>query len=403
MHDSAMLHKTLMEETIMIDARLEPDVVSQEAHTLPERKQSLGADPDVLSGPTAPEVVQVTDDERDHIARAAGLLSQRYGSIDSPEFRRMLPALAGQHLPQRLYMLLADFRDAFQRTDYGALILKKMLNVDQDSLGPTPARWQEAELEKIKPYEFITALIHGALGGTLAQFYYQRKGGGFSHCVIQDPAMKETETGAGEVELRPHTESANLHHSPDFITFLWLRNIERVPCYLFSIRSLDLAEKRYEKILREPIFKKPLVADNLASEAQQWADQAVPVLYGNPLHPWLRVDFIEQLSSGADQSQRAQQALEAFEQDARAATYTALVPGGGDLCVLNNKMCAHGRGPVQAGVDSNANAVEKRWMLRMMSVVDRFAFYETAHSRHPYFSKEMHTGKTVELQEITLP
>ena len=74
MHDSAMLHKTLMEETIMIDARLEPDVVSQEAHTLPERKQSLGADPDVLSGPTAPEVVQVTDDERDHIARAAGLL-----------------------------------------------------------------------------------------------------------------------------------------------------------------------------------------------------------------------------------------------------------------------------------------------------------------------------------------
>jgi len=65
-------------------------------------------------------------------------------------------------------------------------------------------------------------------------------------------------------------------------------------------------------------------------------------------------------------------------------------------------MCAHGRGPVQAGVDPNANAVEKRWMLRMMSVVDRFAFYETAHPGHPYFSKEMHTGKTVDLQKTML-
>jgi len=370
--------------------------VSQNTHTLPERKQSSGADPDVLSLPMAPEVVQVTDYERDHIAGETELLLQRYGSINASEFRRMLPALAGRCLPKRIYTLLADFRDAFQCTDYGAVILKGVVNVNQDKLGPTSARWQEAKREKVKPYEFVTALIHGALGGALAQFYYQRKGGGFSHCVIQDPEMKETKTGAGEVELKLHTEGSNLHHSPDFITFLWLRNIERVPCYLFSIRSLDLAEKRYEKILLEPIFKKPL-AGNDAAETQRWADQTVPVLYGNPMHPWLRVDFIEQLPLRANQSQRAQQALEAFEQDAQVATYTAFVPSGGDLCVLNNKMCAHGRGPVQAGVDPNANAVEKRWMLRMMSVVDRFAFYETAHPGHPYFSKELHTGKTVDL------
>ena len=183
-----------------------------------------------------------------------------------------------------------------------------------------------------------------------------------------------------------HTEGSNLHHTVDFITFFWLRNNERVPCYLFSIRSLDLAQKRYQKILREPIFKK-------------WADQAdqsVPVLYGNPMHPWLRVDFVEQLTRRAHQSPRAQQALEAFEQDAQAATYKAFVPSDGDLCVLNNKMCTHGRGPLQAGVDLRANAVEKRWMLRMMSVVDRFAFYETAYPGHPYFSKEILFGKTVD-------
>ena len=382
----------------MIHTTPEPDVVSQQRHTLPDRNQSVGADPDVITVPMAPEIVQVTDDERDHIARATELLLQEYGSVDAPAFRRMLPALAGHYLPERLYTLLADFRDAFQGIDYGVLILKGMVHVNQDQLGPTPARWQEAKREKVKSYEFITALVHGVLGGALAQLYYQRKGGGFSHCVIQDPDMKETQTGAGEVELKVHTEGSNLHHTVDFITFLWLRNNERVPCYLFSVRSLDLAQKSYEKILREPIFKKPL-GGNYAAEVPRWADQAdqsVPVLYGNPMHPWLRVDFVEQLTRRAHQSPRAQQALEAFEQDAQAATYKAFVPRDGDLCVLNNKMCAHGRGPVQAGVDLRANAVEKRWMLRMMSVVDRFAFYETAYPRHPYFSKEILFGNTVD-------
>jgi len=377
------LQNQIKKGTIMMHAKPEPDVMSQKKHSLP-------------AVPTAPEIVQVTDDERDHIARATELLLQKYSSIDAPEFGRMLPALAGQYLPERLYTLLADFRDAFQHTDYGALILKTVVKVNQDKLGPTPARWQEAKRERVKSYEFITALIHSVFGGSLAQFYYQRKGGGFSHSVIQDPKMKETETAVGEVELKLHTEGSNLDHTADFITFLWLRNNERVPCHLFSIRSLDLAEKRYEKILREPIFKKPL-SGNLASQTQRWADQTIPVLYGNPKHPWLRVDFVEQLGLGANQSQRAQQALEAFEQDVQAATYTAFVPDGGDLCVLNNKMCAHGRGPVQTGVDPNASAVEKRWMLRMMSVVDRFAFYETAHPRYPYFSKEIHTGKTFNL------
>ncbi len=345
--------------------------------------------------PTAPQVVLVTDDERDHLARATELLLREYGNIDAPEFRKMLPARAGQCLPERLYALLGDFRDAFQSTDYGALILKGVVNVNQDKLGPTPVRWQEANRETVKAYEFVTALIHGALEGTLAQFYYQRGGGGFSHCVIQDPEMRDTESGAGEVELKLHTEGSNLHHGPDFVTFLWLRNTERVPCHLFSIRSLRLAEMHYAKDLREPIFRKPLARD-YGAEAQRWAEQTVPVLYGNPMHPWLRVDFIEQLPLRANQSRRAQQVLEAFEQDVQAATHTAFVPSGGDLCVLNNKMCAHGRGPIQAGVDLDANTVEKRWMLRMMSVIDRFAFYATAQPGEPYFSTEIHTGRTVD-------
>ncbi len=64
-------------------------------------------------------------------------------------------------------------------------------------------------------------------------------------------------------------------------------------------------------------------------------------------------------------------------------------------------MCAHGRGPVRAGLDPNESEVEKRWMLRMMSGVDRFAFYETAHPGHPYFSMEMYAGNTIDPRTVT--
>jgi hypothetical protein len=131
-------------------------------------------------------------------------------------------------------------------------------------------------------------------------------------------------------------------------------------------------------------------------DLQQGVDNTVSLLYGNSMHPWLRVDFVEQLTQRANQTRRAQQALEAFERDARAATYTAFVPSAGGLCVLNNRMCAHGRGPVQAGLDLSANVVEKRWVLRMMSIVDRFAFFETADPERPYFSNEILFGKTID-------
>ncbi len=363
-----------------------------------EPRQKPGATTDAVARPTAPVIIQVTDEERDHIAGVAERLLQRYGSIDAPEFRRVLPSLAGQCLPERHYRILAHFRDAFGDIDYGAVIFKGMVSVNQDELGPTPVRWQEVTRQHLKPYEFVTALIHGALGGTLAEFFYQRKGGGFSHSVIPDPAMKAMLTGAGEVELTLHTEDSNLDHSADFITFFWLRNNEQVPCHLFSIRVLDLDEKSYAQRLREPIFKFPPDANyGAVSNPQGDMERTFPLLYGNPRHPWLRVDFIDQCARSAHQSQPAQQALEAFEKDVQAAAYVAFVPGGGDLCVLNNKMCAHGRGAFKQGVDPAGNPVEKRWMLRMMSVVDRFAFYVSAVPGDPAFSQEMHFGQTFEL------
>jgi len=300
-----------------------------------------------------------------------------------------LPYLAGKHLPERLYHKLALFRSAFGRADYGALVIKNFIQVDHEKLGPTPTRWQEVMGEKIGQYEFSTALIHGALGGTLAEFLYQRKGG-LSHSLIPDPEMRGTQTGAGEVKLGLHTEDPNLRHNADFISFLWLRNNERVPCHLFSLRSFDWEDKSYAKILRESIFDRPLDGNYISRHRQQDHESSpIPVLYGNSVYPWMQFDFVEQLSADAERNQRAQQALEDFMKDVDRSTYSEFVPDSGDLCVLNNKMCAHGRGSFKQGLDPIGKKVEKRWMLRMMSVVDRFAFYETAKPEDPHFSREL--------------
>jgi len=360
------------------------------------RQQRLEEDPAGSSRwlvPLTPVSIQVTAEEREQIAQAVEVLSQTYRSLKSTEFRLRLPYLAGQHLPPRLYQQLAIFRSAFGRDDFGALILKCLIDVGQECLGPTPTRWQNVVAEKTTAYDWVAALIHGALAATPVEFLYQRKGG-ISHSLIPDPAMKKTQTGAGEERLGLHTEDPNLQHNADFITFLWLRNNEKVPCHLFSLRSLDQQSMEYQQILREPIFNCPADGNYSVESKQNRSGIApVPVLYGNQQCPWMQVDFVEQLSLYSGQSQYAQEALEAFVQDVDRAIHSNFVPGSGDICVLNNKMCAHGRGAFEQGVSPQGRTVEKRWMLRMMSVVDRFAFYETADSEDPHFSRELPGGK----------
>lgn len=342
-----------------------------------------------------PTFIEITCKECKMIKDAAEYLHLKYDSYENREFIKHVHQLASYFLPENILNIVADFASDFSKNQYGALIFKGLMDIDQDSIGHTPANWQSADYSKFNLYGFICALIHGALPSKPVQYYCQRKGGGLIHAIIPDEKMKETQTGSGSsTDLYVHTEDAFLKHQADFLTFMYIRNEEQVPSTLYSIRSHESIGENY-KALFEHIFKIPKDA-NIGND-QNAENTLDSVLYGNTKLPFIRFDAAEQLfNSNIKQSDEALHHLKRFWEEAKHLIYSNFIPQAGDVILVNNHLCAHGRSAFRAGI-KNVNGVEspceKRIMLRMMSKVSLIDMRAHTLTDDPFFVIEEHLGK----------
>jgi len=342
-----------------------------------------------------PVAIDITDDERKMIREAADYLEKKYGSFENREFVTQVHQLASYFLPDRILKKLADFSSDFSKDQYGALIFKGLFDIDQEKIGSTPANWQSADYSKFNLYGFACALLHGGLPSKPVQYYSQRKGGGLIHAIIPDDAMRETQTGSGSAtDLYVHTEDAFLKHQADFLSFMYVRNEEQVPSTLYSIRSHESIREDFRPLF-DPIFKIPKDA-NLQNEEEE-TETLDAVLYGNQKLPFMRFDAAEQLfNPSIQQTDLAHHALNKFWQEAKHLIYSDFTPQAGDVILVNNHLCAHGRSAFRAGV-KNVNGVElaceKRIMLRMMSKVSLMDMRAHTLTEDPFFVIEEHLGK----------
>jgi len=342
-----------------------------------------------------PVAIQITDSERRMIKDAVDHLERKYGTFENREFVMQVHQLASYFLPERLLKVLASFASDFSREQYGALIFHGLFDIDQEKIGTTPPNWQSADYSKFNQYGFACALLHGALPSKPVQYYSQRKGGGLIHAIIPDEKMRDTQTGSGSAtDLYVHTEDAFLKHQADFLSFMYIRNEEQVPSTLYSIRSHESIHEDY-KPLFDPIFKIPKDA-NLKTEAEE-IDTLDAILYGNKELPFMRFDAAEQLfNPDIKQTDIAHHALSKFWQEAKHLIYSDFTPQAGDVIVVNNHLCAHGRSAFRAGI-KNINGVEhtceRRIMLRMMSKVSLIDMRGHTLKEDPFFVIEEHLGK----------
>lgn len=346
-----------------------------------------------------PTVIELTSEERKMIKDAAKHLQKKYGNYENREFIKQIHQLASYFLPERILNMAADFSSDFSENQYGALIFKGLMDVDQESIGTTPSNWQSADYSKFDLYGFACALIHGALPSKPVQYYSQRKGGGLIHAIIPDEKMRETQTGSGSsTDLYVHTEDAFLKHQADFLSFMYIRNEEQVPSTLYSIRSHESIGEKY-KPLFDRIYKIPKDA-NLENELNE-EDALDSVLYGNHELPFMRFDAAEQLfNPSIKQTEEAHYHLKEFWEEARHLIYSGFTPQAGDVILVNNHLCAHGRSAFKAGVrniDGVENKCERRIMLRMMSKVSLIDMRAHTLTEDPFFVIEEHLGKNFEL------
>jgi hypothetical protein len=344
--------------------------------------------------PLAPLIIDITPRERAAITRLGDMLALAFGSYENPAFTAELHLHAFQLLPERISRILSSFGTDFSATQYGAIVLRGLVNVDQDKLGPTPPNYKQVDYTKINNYGFICSLLHGAVPSKPVQYYAQRKGGGLMHAIIPDEKMSHTQTGSGSrTDLFVHTEDAFLFNAADFLSFLFLRNEEHVPSSLYSIRShgpLDIDD------LFRPIYKCPKDA-NYDTDNAKGEEVMTAVLYGNRENPFIRFDAAEQIyNEAAGQSAEAMGHLRTFWEEARQLIYSDFIPESGDLIFVNNHLCAHGRNAFVAGY-RNENGVmvecERRMMLRMMSKTSLIGIRGVTHTDDPYLVMEEHYGR----------
>lgn len=351
--------------------------------------------------PMTPLIIDVSPRERAAITHIAGILSRAFRSYENPEYIAALHLNAFQLLPERIARILSSFGTDFSASQYGALVFRGLVEVDQEALGATPPNWQEADYSKLTRYGFISSLLHGAVPSKPVQYYAQRKGGGLMHAVIPDERMRYSQTGSGfGTDLFVHTEDAFLFNQADFLSFLFLRNEEKVPSTLYSIRSHGAINKTMKELFK-PIYKCPKDA-NYAEDEAIGEEVTTAVLYGNEKMPFLRFDAAEQIyNEKAGQSPEAMQNLLNFWEEAKQFVYNEFIPEAGDLIFVNNHLCAHGRNSFLAGYrNENGELIkcERRMMLRMMSKTSLINIRSVTHTDNPYFIMEEHFGKLFKLE-----
>ncbi|KAA2245744.1 taurine catabolism dioxygenase TauD [Chitinophaga agrisoli] len=367
------------------------------APTISPGRQSMSISANLAdTPPLQPLIIDVTEEERLEITYVGKKLKRKYKGYENPEFVAMLHLNAYTLLPERIATVLSSFGTDFSAQQYGAIILRGLVEIGQAELGPTPPSWQETDYNKIVEYGFISSLLHGAVPSKPVEYYAQRKGGGLMHAIIPDEKMSHTQTGSGSrTDLFVHTEDAFLYNAADFLSFLFLRNEERVPSTLYSIRSHGRPNARMQELFK-PIYKCPKDANYEADDAISEATRT-SILYGNEAAPFMRFDAAEQIyNEQADQDPEALRNLVYFWEEARELIYNDFIPESGDLIFVNNHLCAHGRNAFLAGFREEYGQLvkcERRIMLRMMSKTSLINIRAVTHPENPYLIMEEHYGK----------
>ncbi|WP_137988582.1 guanitoxin biosynthesis L-enduracididine beta-hydroxylase GntD [Streptomyces vilmorinianum] len=309
-----------------------------------------------------------TDEVAELDALIAGLKDAGYDPGD-PLFHDEAWDLASR-LPAGLRKFLAEFR----RDDPAAAFKIRGFTVDDTAVGPTPRNWAEAAASlRTRREELFLSLIGKCLGEVFS--WPTLQSGRMIQNVLPIAGEENEQSGHGsDVLLEWHTEDGFHPYRCDYLALFGIRNHDRVPTTVASIRDVTLsAETR--KILGEPRFyilpddehlrqlaaQQPDHPGLLRMRAMRETPEPVAVLFGAPDSPYLRIDpFFMRCVEG---DSAAEQALKELVRELEAATHDVVVEAG-TLLVVDNYLAVHGRKAFTARYDGTDRWLQKAIITR---------------------------------------
>jgi Fe(II)/alpha-ketoglutarate-dependent arginine beta-hydroxylase len=307
--------------------------------------------------------------------RAMGLArfcASRYGAVADEDFLNRVSVLT-HDLP----LPVREFAQAARLDARKHAVLISGNDVDDEAIGDTPLRWQDADTARSRPHAFL-AVLYGALFGDLIGWATQQDGRLVTD-VVPTPGLEHSlVSSCSESPLGWHTEDAFSPYRADYVGLLCLRSPEEVGTTISHVDPAEvpdeiaelLGRRRY-MILPDSSHDPDLTAaaddDTTASAfrrlgAMRTDPPKVAVLSGHPEAPVLRIDRDFVVPAEGDAA--AARALNWLIAHLDANTYdVALRPG--DMCFIDNRNVVHGRRAFRARFDGR-----DRWLKRVNVVTD---------------------------------
>ncbi|HKH47423.1 MAG TPA: guanitoxin biosynthesis L-enduracididine beta-hydroxylase GntD [Thermoanaerobaculia bacterium] len=297
-------------------------------------------------------------------------LADRYGSSEDPKFLEKVTVHAHE-LPRRLRQHLNSFR---LHEPSSAICLVSGYPIDEEKIGATPKHWKLREGRSRVAEEEMALVLMGSLLGDCISWATQQDGY-MVHDILPIPGMEKEQLGSSSDELLWwHTEDAFHEGRGDYLGMMCLRNIDKVPTTFLPMSEIEIDPKLMEKLFEPHYTIRPdeshlkknksdvTAIDGTLESAYQNIENMlsnpnrIPVLFGDPKSPYIRIDpyFMDPVEDSD-----AQEALNTLvrEIDQKIAD---VVLEGGDFCFIDNFQGVHGRKPFRARYDGR-----DRWLKRI--------------------------------------
>ena len=286
----------------------------------------------------------------------AGLVAQSYLVPDGAPVDDALVDLAGASrslLPPAVRRALDDLR-----ADPGPAGAVLVTGIPTGELPPTP-ELPTSPTHKDRLSELVLLAVGRALGEPVG--YRPEHGGATVQNLLPVRGTEATQTSTSSaVDLEFHTETAFHPHRPHYLLLTCLRSDSAASTYLCSVRDvLPHLTARERAVLAEPRFR-TRVDESFGGTPATPPTPPVAVLGGDPAAPTLLFDA--DLMDGTDpEAHAALHRLAAVAHERRLGV--VLQPG--DLLVVDNHSCIHGRSSFAARYDGT-----DRWLQRAFVVDD---------------------------------
>jgi L-asparagine oxygenase len=232
------------------------------------------------------------------------------------------------------------------------------LQLDVDQLGPTPQRWSDVSADRTAEWSAQMLLIARALGRPIG--WQGQQDGRLVHDILPTPGEEYEQTGASSLaELSPHTEDAFHPQRANLILLACVRNPDKVPTQVASVRHARLADTE-RQVLSTPTL--PILPDSSYTKPDTFAAQetaAPPVATVWDTGSGLGLRYDPAYTPLKDSDPVYFSAYRQLGDELKRAAFTvALKPG--DVLIIDNDMVVHGRKPFQARYDGT-----DRWLRRV--------------------------------------